>query len=450
VTTRRSHPDSRGHPDKGGVTPAAPPSGKPDPKEGFPRFSSSSESYFWSVKDTFDTLLRTLHEHIPETSFSVRYWDGAEVRYGNGNPQFKLNIKTRQAGGRIFSDGTLGFGEEYMNGNLEVEGDLRALLRFGFDPAFSTMKLSLWNKLKVLAGFLRYRQTLRKAPANISAGYDHGNEFYKLFLDKSMTYTCAYFKKEDDTIEMAQDQKHDHICKKLRLRAGETLVDIGCGFGAMMFYAAEHYGAIVTGCTLSRKQYEHISEQVQERGLQGQVTVHFLDYRNMTGTFDKFVSIGMIEHVGLQFLPEYFQKVKQILKPGGVGVLHMVGKDARIPADLWLKRYLFPGLECPFIGDVFGEMGKVGFVPCDMENLRLHYCKTLEWWSKRFEQNLDRIRALAGHGEVIYNERFIRMWRFYLNACILGLRYGTDRLYQTTFTHGVNNTHPMTRDYLYS
>ena len=143
--------------------------------------------------------------------------------------------------------------------------------------------------------------------------------------------------------------------------------------------------------------------------------------------------------------------MKSLLKEGGIGVLHMVGKDARIPADLWLKRYLFPGLECPFIGDIFKEMGKVGFVPVDFENLRLHYSKTLEWWSKRFEENLEKIKALSGSGDgIVYDDQFIRMWRFYLNACSLGLRYGTDRLYQTTFIHGLSNSYPMTRNHLYA
>ena len=402
------------------------------------------------MKKTLQALLDALHQSLPETLFEVHFWDGEVLRYGDGKPQFILTLKTKEAARRIFTDGTLGFGEEYMKGTIEVDGDLRALLRFGFDPAFNNLELSFFNKLKVLAGFLLFRQTQGKARVNISVGYDHGNEFYKLFLDKSMTYTCAYFKHDDDTIEQAQDQKHDHICRKLRLKEGERLVDIGCGFGGMMFYAAEHYGAIVSGCTLSKKQYEHISEQIKLRKLEHRVTVHFQDYRNMTGKFDKFVSIGMIEHVGRRYHTVYFQKVKELLKEGGIGVLHMVGKDARIPSDLWLKRYLFPGLECPFIGDIFLEMGKVEFVPVDMENLRLHYSKTLEWWAKRFEENLDKIRALAGGGDgIVYDEPFIRMWRFYLNACLLGLRYGTDRLYQTTFTHGINNSYPVTRDYLY-
>lgn len=402
------------------------------------------------MKKTLQSLLGALSQNLPETSFEVHFWDGEKTHYGNGTPQFVLNVKTKQAARRIFTDGTLGFGEEYMKGTIEVDGDLRALLRFGYDPAFTNLKLSFFNKLKVLAGFFFFRQTLSKARVNISVGYDHGNEFYKLFLDKSMTYTCAYFKHDDDTIEQAQDQKHDHICRKLLLKEGEKLVDIGCGFGGMMFYAAEHYGAIVSGCTLSKKQYEYIKEQIKLRKLENRVTVFHDDYRSMTGKFDKFVSIGMIEHVGRRYHPIYFQKVKELLKVGGIGVLHMVGKDARIPADLWLKRYLFPGLECPFIGDILKEMGKVGFVPVDMENLRLHYSKTLEWWAKRFEENLDKIREVSGSGGgVLYDEQFIRMWRFYLNACSLGLRYGTDRLYQTTFTHGLNNSYPMTRDHLY-
>ena len=402
------------------------------------------------MKKALLSLLHALHQHLPEAGFDVRLWDDDLVHFGSGPPQFTLTIRTEDAARRIFADGTLGFGEEYMKGNLEVDGDLRALLRFGFDPAFSKLKLSLGNKLKVLGHVFRFRQTTAKAPANISAGYDHGNEFYRLFLDQSMTYTCAYFKHDDDTIEQAQDQKHDHICRKLQLKEGERLVDIGCGFGAMMFYAAERFGAIVSGCTLSRKQYQHITEQIAKRGLNDRVTVHFLDYREMTGTFDKFVSIGMIEHVGRRFHPVYFQKVKELLKVGGIGVLHMVGKDARIPSDLWLRRYLFPGLECPFVGDIFGEMGKVGFIPVDMENLRLHYSRTLECWAKRFEANLDKIRALGGDGgDTVYDETFIRMWRFYLNACLLGLRYGTDRLYQTTFTNGINNSYPITRDHLY-
>ncbi|HDZ10643.1 MAG TPA: class I SAM-dependent methyltransferase [Bacteroidetes bacterium] len=394
------------------------------------------------MKEVVQSLLAQMHRNNPDLCFEIHFWDGEKNKYGDGEPKTVLKFNTEKSVKRVFSDGYLGFGEEYMNGNIDIEGDFQEPLKIAFDPAFENLKLSLLHKLKVLKNYLATRDTLRRTPENIQYHYDLGNDFYKLWLDKSMTYSCAYFKNETDTLEEAQQQKYEHICRKLLLKAGDTLIDVGCGWGGMMFYAVKHYGVKATGCTLSKQQYAYILEKIKQENLQDSVTVLLKDYRTITGQYDKFVSIGMFEHVGKKFIPTFFDHVQNLLKPKGIGLLHTIGKDTASSPDEWTMKYIFPGGYIPVIDEILNAMGrrKLNFV--DVENLRLHYSMTLDEWSRRYETHADDVRKL-------FDERFVRMWRLFLNGSSVGFRFGNTRLFQIAFTHGLNNEYPLTREFIY-
>ena len=391
---------------------------------------------------TLEQLFDKLSDHSPDVCFEVRFWDGKKKSYGTGERQFLLTFATKRAAEHVIESGSLGFGEEYMSGHIQVEGDFRQLLRFGTDAAFLNLPLGLKTKL----AFQHLRQTslntLSRAPKHIAHHYDLGNDFYKLWLDDSMAYSCAYFRHEHDTLEEAQQQKYEHICRKLQLKTGETLVDIGCGWGGMLRYAAKHYGVRGVGCSLSKQQVEYATDLVKREGLSDKVSVVFEDYRKLEGQFDKFVSIGMFEHVGKQFIPTFMEKAKSLLKRNGIGLLHTIGEERSMPGDPWTLKYIFPGGYIPSLDEIVRTMGETGLVPTDIENLRLHYAKTVEEWCTRFEAQTKKI-------ETMFDASFVRMWRMFLNGCVVNFRYGNPRLYQVLFTNGLNNTLPLTREYMY-
>lgn len=394
------------------------------------------------MRKTLEQLFETLSDHARDVAFQVQFWDGERRSFGYGETQFVITFATKRAAEHVFEGGSLGFGEEYMAGNIRVEGDFRKLLRFGTDAVFQDMPLGLKTKLTILLRRLTSRNTLSRSPKHISHHYDRGNDFYRLWLDESMTYSCAYFRNENDTLEQAQQQKYEHICRKLQLKAGETLVDIGCGWGGMLIYAAKHYGVRGVGCTLSKPQVEYAAELVKREGLSEEISVVFDDYRNIRGVFDKFVSIGMFEHVGKKFIPTFMEKARSLLKRGGIGLLHTIGKERPTPGDPWTLKYIFPGGYIPVLDEIIRAMGKAGLVPTDIENIRLHYARTLEEWSKRFEANVNKIEAM-------FDASFVRMWRMFLNGSAVGFRYGATRLYHVLFTNGLNNAIPLTREYMY-
>jgi cyclopropane-fatty-acyl-phospholipid synthase len=257
-----------------------------------------------------------------------------------------------------------------------------------------------------------------------------------------MTYTCAYFKTPNDTIHEAQWNKHDHLCKKLRLKEGMSLVDVGCGWGAMLFHAAENYGATAVGYTISQEQKKWLDAQIIERGLEGRVFVKLQDYREVEEKFDRFVSIGMAEQVGKQFLDVYFASIKRMLKPNGSGVLHTIGTPISYPNNPWLEKYIFPGGYVPTLGELADSMAKYKLVPHDIEDLRLHYGETLDHWYNRFKQHEATV-------EKMYGKEFVRMWTLYLNGSATTFRHGRSRLYQIAFNNGLQNDLPRTRAYMY-
>lgn len=395
-----------------------------------------------SMKQVLIELFLALRGHVPDTNFAVRFWDGDVFRTGDGEHAFTITFKTRKAASRIFSKGSLGFGEEYMAGNIVVDGNLQELLRLGMDPHFQNMKISTRTKLAILKNHLKSLNTAKGSPKNIAHHYDMGNDFYRLYLDESMTYSCAYFRNCGDSLEQAQQHKYEHICRKLKLMEGENLLDVGCGWGGMLIYAATNYGVRGTGCTLSVEQARYAQEKIEELGLQDRIHIRLEDYRNINGSFDKFVSIGMFEHVGRGFMQTFMQKIGTLLKPGAAGLLHTIGKEKETPRDGWVMKYIFPGGYIPVLDRIIRVMGENSLVSLDIENLRLHYAATLEEWARRFETNAEQLVERFGN-------TFVRMWRLYLNGSAAAFRDGELRLYQILFTNGLNNKFPSTLEHLY-
>jgi cyclopropane-fatty-acyl-phospholipid synthase len=393
------------------------------------------------VKKSLINIAKLMHSADPHSRFAFEFWDGEAIAYGN-HPAVTLRFKSKEGAKHLLCSGFLGFGEAYMVDDLHVEGDLQELLRLGICLGYDRRSISLWKKVQFLLHSLATKNTLGRAPRNIKHHYDLGDKFYQLFLDQTLTYSCGYFNSEADTLEQAQLNKYEHICRKLALQPGEKLVDIGCGWGGMLIYAAQKYGIEGLGNTLSRNQWEHAKRTIEQLGLQNQIEVVLKDYRDISGKFDKFVSIGMFEHVGKAYIAVFMHKVSQLLKKGGIGLLHTIGKNTESSGDPWITKYIFPGGYIPKLSEIVREMGRIGFPIIDLENLRFHYGHTLDRWADNYEKNVDKVRSM-------FDESFVRMWRLYLHACSAGFKYGSTRLYQILFSNGLNNELPLTRKHLY-
>ncbi len=393
------------------------------------------------MKKALKNIAEMIHQSDPKACFAIEFWDGDAIRFGDV-PWITLRLKTKNAAGSVIGKGFLGFGESYMEGDLDIEGDIQELFRLGLAIDFDEYRLPFWQQFRFFILSLLNRDSLRRSSKNISYHYDLGDEFYALYLDKTMTYSCAYFKRPDDSLEQAQLNKYEHIARKLLLKPNESLLDIGCGFGGMLIYAAQKYGITGVGNTISQNQYKYANRKIKELGLQDQIEVLYQDYRNLSGKFDKVVSIGMFEHVGKKFIPVFIQKVSDLLKTGGLGLLHTIGKDTPSPSDTWIFKYIFPGSYLPTLHEITREMGKIGFSILDVENLWLHYAKTLEKWAENYEQNVEKVREL-------FNESFVRRWSLFLNISIAGFKFGESRLFQILFSNGLNNALPTTRTHVY-
>jgi cyclopropane-fatty-acyl-phospholipid synthase len=393
------------------------------------------------MKQAMKELAALLHQTDSSASFSFEFWDGEIIGFG-GAPKVKLRVKSLKAARSLFVEGFLGFGEAFMSGDLEVEGDLQEILRLGLITRFDERGYSLPQKLRFLPFALKTRNTSSRARSNIEYHYNRSDEFYALFLDETMAYSCAYFRGDEDSLEQAQRNKYDHIARKLMLQPGDSLIDVGCGWGGMLIHSAREYGIKGVGNTLSPNQYEYAKGKIGEFGLQERLDIQLRDYRELTGVYDKFVSIGMFEHVGKEYIPVYMAKVAGMLKKGGLGLLHTIAKDTASLTDAWLRRYIFPGGYLPSLDEIVREMGRAGLCILDVEGLRMHYAKTLDRWIANFENNADKVRKM-------YGENFVRMWRLYLNGSSAGFKYGETRLYQILFSNGLNNELPLGREYLY-
>lgn len=364
--------------------------------------------------------------------------NGKEHKIGEGEPTFVVNFKKTIPLSKLKTSTSLALGEAYMDGDLEIEGDLyEALDHFlGQLGKFSTDK----NALKKLIFTSSSKKNQKK---EVSSHYDIGNDFYKLWLDKTLSYSCGYFKHEDDTLYQAQVNKVDYILKKLYLKEGMSLLDIGCGWGFLLIEAAKKYKVHGTGITLSEEQYKECQRRIKEEGLEDYVTVKLMDYRDLAKSglsFDRVVSVGMLEHVGRDNYQLFLDCVQKVMKDGGLFLLHYISALKEHPGDVWIKKYIFPGGMVPSLREILNCMAEDNFHTLDVENLRLHYNKTLLCWRKNYLEHLDEARKM-------FDERFIRMWDLYLASCAATFHNGVIDLHQILMTKRINNDLPMTRWY---
>ena len=331
-------------------------------------------------------------------------------------------------------------GDAYADGRVAIEGDLVGLLEA---VNWSLRRRELLPAVGWRRRFRRQANTEGRSRRNVHHHYDLGNDFYRLWLDREMVYTCAYFPAPEADLESAQIAKMDHVCRKLRLRPEEEVVEAGCGWGALALHMARHYGVRVKAYNLSTEQVAFARERARREGLAGRVEFVQDDYRSIRGRFDAFVSVGMLEHVGPRHYPHLGEVIQRTLKPGGRGLLHFIGRDRPRPLNAWIRRRIFPGAYPPTLREVFG----FAFEPWDLsvldvENLRLHYARTLMHWLARFEAAVDEVRAC-------FDERFVRIWRLYLAGSQASFTTGWLQLYQVVFTRGAENAIPWTRQHLY-
>jgi cyclopropane-fatty-acyl-phospholipid synthase len=369
-------------------------------------------------------------------------WTGERVAPKGVAPLGSVRIADRQTLLGLLRNPRLGFGDAYSDGRLEIEGDLVQLLGFVYRSSKpSGPSASLGQRLGEWLNRPR-RNTLHGSRENIHRHYDLGNDFYALWLDRTMSYTCAYFPTAEATLEQAQVAKMDHVCRKLRLRAGDSVVEAGCGWGSLALHMASRYGAKVRAFNISGEQIRYARQRAKDLGLDGRVEYVEDDYRNITGRHDVFVSVGMLEHVGRENYPELGRVVRNALSAEGRGLIHSIGRNRPQPLHAWIERRIFPGAYAPSLGEMMQIFEPWDLSVIDVENIRLHYALTLRQWLARYESALDQVRAR-------FDEFFVRMWRLYLAGSIAAFETGTMQLFQVLFTIQENNQLPLTREYMY-
>jgi cyclopropane-fatty-acyl-phospholipid synthase len=414
----------------------------PDPEQ--VGSSPERENVWLANKKTYSTaqwLINQLLKMVGNPPVSVVLWDGREISPAQSPPVGRLHVRDRGALLKLIVHPDLQFGELYSTGRLKVEGDLLELLEAisASLPRFS--QRNWWYRLLACL-YLLHRNTLSRARNNIYHHYDIGNAFYRLWLDERMVYTCAYFSSQALSLEEAQVAKMDHICRKLRLQPGEEVVETGCGWGALALHMARHYGVKVKAYNISREQLAYARERARHEGLDSQVDYIEGDYRQITGKYDAFVSVGMLEHVGLKHYRELGEVMDRCLHKKGRGLIHSIGRNQPLPMNAWIEKRIFPGGYPPSLGEMMRLFEPWNFSVLDVENLRLHYAATLRHWLARFEANVERITDL-------FDETFVRSWRLYLSGSIAAFTGGDLQLFQVVFTRHDNNQIPWTREFLY-
>ncbi len=362
-------------------------------------------------------------------------------------PSVTMRIHTWWTGMRLVLHPRLAFGEAYMDGTLTVEnGDIYDLLELlGRNMAAIDATPSVrWSYLCQRAiRWIEQYNPIGRAQRNVAHHYDLNGQLYDSFLDRDRQYSCAYFRNGDEPLEQAQLDKKQHIAAKLLLLPGQKVLDIGSGWGGMGLFLGQRYGVDVTGVTLSKEQHNVSSRRALEGGLADRVRFKLLDYRQESDRYDRIVSVGMFEHVGVAHYVEYFRKVKALLKDDGVMLLHAIGRmEPPGATNSWLAKYIFPGGYTPALSEVMAAIEKVGLWVTDVEILRLHYAETLRHWRQRFLANRERIKQQAG-----YDERFCRMWEFYLAGCEISFRYMNQMVFQIQLARRQDAV-PLTRDYI--
>ena len=358
-------------------------------------------------------------------------WDGFALPHTTAPIVGSIHFKSRRA---LFSwvwDAALYFGESYMAGDIAVEGDLLEVLEAIYRAVEAPARRPWWLWQK--------SNDATSARENVHHHYDLGNDFYRLWLDDEMVYTCAYFPDPSASLEDAQTAKMDLVCRKLRLRPGDRVVEAGCGWGALALFMARRYGVRVRAFNISADQLAFARERAAREGLTDRVEFVEDDYRRMQGRFDVFVSVGMLEHVGKPDYPSLGRVIDRTLAPDGRALLHFIGRNRAEPLNPWIRKRIFPGAYVPALREVFGEILEPhAFSVLDVENLRLHYAKTLEHWRRRFDGSAKQIAMM-------FDDAFVRAWRLYLAGSQASFSTGSMQLFQVLFARGGSNALPWTR-----
>jgi cyclopropane-fatty-acyl-phospholipid synthase len=370
-------------------------------------------------------------------------WDGEQVNPATTSSAGRLRIADRATLWKLIVDPLFQFGEAYSNGKLEIDGELGDVL------AVIYKSMNSCGGIDCVAGYLSKwlhrprRDSLARARDNIHQHYDLGNDFYQLWLDDQMTYTCAYFAEPTFTLEQAQQAKLEHVCRKLDLQPGETVIEAGCGWGSLAIYMARNYGVNVTAYNISHEQINYARERARVEGLDDRIEFIESDWRKITGRCDAFVSVGMLEHVGRQNYCRLGQVIDRCLSPNGRGLIHSIGNNKSQQFNPWLRRRIFPGAYAPCLREMMDIFEPCDFAVLDVENLRPHYARTLRCWLERFEQAAEKIRDA-------YDEKFVRMWRLYLAGSMANFEVGNLQLYQIAFNRADCTSAPWTRAALYA
>ncbi|NOQ90090.1 MAG: methyltransferase domain-containing protein [Gammaproteobacteria bacterium] len=373
----------------------------------------------------------------------ISLWDGVEVTPYCEDPVAVMVYCDRGALFKTILDPELHWGDLYCSGRVVFEGDMAAFMQAIYSGISSKEKISWLRKAVLWLGHRSIFNSYDKAKENIYHHYDIGNDFYKLWLDKEeMQYTCAYFPHESMSLEEAQVAKLHHICRKLNLKAGDTVVEAGCGWGGLARFMAKHYGVKVTAYNISKQQVSYARQRADEEGLAAQVEYVLDDYRNIKGQFDVFVSVGMLEHVAKVDYKELGEVIKSCLKPEGRGLIHSIGRIISGPMNAWIERRIFPGACPPTLSEMMNIFETNELATNDVENIRLHYSRTLEIWRERFEQHKEEITEMM-------DEEFVKAWGLYLSGSLAAFNVGELQLFQVVFNHAENNNIPWSRHHIY-
>ena len=384
--------------------------------------------------DTIQFALDRLTHGADRDGLEILTRDGRRWCIGSGEPRASIEIQRSSAMWRLLANPLLAFGETYVDGGWEPRrGGLLGVLE-----ACHRMQL----KRRRRYGALSRLNGIGASRRHVAHHYDLDESLYRAFLDDDLQYSCAYFREPSASLEHAQQAKSEHIAAKLDLRPGARVLDVGCGFGGLAMHLAERHGVSVTGVTLSRLQHEVATRRVRERGLDTRVSIELADYRELRGEYDAVVSVGMFEHVGSLRYDEYFRCVRQWLKPHGTALIHTIGTTQTPgPVNPWIRKYIFPGGEIPSASQMTASVERAGLVLTDLEVWRRHYAQTLAEWNRRFQLSW---RGLAPR----FDERFRRMWTFYLTASEAAFRVGKLVVFQVQLVKDISRL-PQTRDYLY-
>jgi cyclopropane-fatty-acyl-phospholipid synthase len=371
---------------------------------------------------------------------SIKLWNNREIGVGTASPVARIKIKDRPALLTLLANPAFYFGELYSAGDVDIEGNLPEFL----DIIYRYLPVS--NRYSWLSAVIRKMRpnSLEDARRNIHHHYDIGNEFYEAWLDRaSMQYTCAYFSDPTMSLEEAQLAKMHHICRKLSLQPGQRVVEAGCGWGGLARFMAREYGVNVRAYNISHEQIKYARQKAQEERLTDKVEFIEDDFRNIKGDFDVFVSVGMLEHIGIDNYRVLGEVIDRVLKEDGIGLVHAIGRNQPDDLNEWIETRIFPGACPPSISQMMDVFEPYAFSVLDIENLRLHYAMTIKHWLERYEQNMHMFRPK-------YDEAFLRGWRLYLAGSEAAFTAGTMQLFQVLFTRQQNNKLPWSRSYIYS